>query len=100
MRVTFLPDGPEYRAGNLTVGFAARIDGENIDCAISAEALEDHFGAASLSASDLIGAFTRHRAAIENAAADLLTVMPTKRLLLRSGYFRAVSATRHDGART
>lgn len=45
MNIRFLPDAPDYRSTNLTIEFAALVDGRRVPCAISVEALEDHFGA-------------------------------------------------------
>lgn len=88
MRITFPLTAPEYRGSDLTVGFDARVDGRSIDCAISAEALEDHFGARSPASADLLDAFNRHRAEIQNTARDLLHLVETNELLLHSGHFR------------
>ncbi|MFM0511703.1 DUF1488 domain-containing protein [Paraburkholderia sp. RL17-373-BIF-A] len=96
MRITFPHTTPEYRGSNLTVGFDAQVDGKSIDCAISAEALEDHFGAASPSSTDLLDAFNHHRAEIENTARNLLHVVDTKQLLLHSGHFRVSLSGRSD----
>jgi hypothetical protein len=78
MHITFQTLPPEYRGWNLTVGFATRVNGEDIDCAVSAGALEHHFGAASSSASDLLGAFTQHPSQIEHMARNLLREVHTK----------------------
>ncbi|MEM5371430.1 DUF1488 domain-containing protein [Paraburkholderia azotifigens] len=88
MRITFPASAPEYRGWNLTVGFPARVDGQDVDCAISAEALEDHFGAPSPGATDLLDAFNAHRPEIEQAARRLLHTVHTTDLLLHSGHFR------------
>ncbi|MBB5495987.1 DUF1488 domain-containing protein [Paraburkholderia sp. MM5384-R2] len=96
MRITFPPTAPEYRGSNLTIGFDACVDGKSIDCAISAEALEDHFGAKSPSSADLLNAFTRHRSEIQNIARDLLHLVDTKQLLLHSGHFRFRLGARPD----
>jgi hypothetical protein len=96
MRITFSHTAPDYRGSNLTVGFEAQVDGKSIDCAISAEALEDHFGAASLSSTDLLNAFNHHRAEIENTARKLLHLVDTKQLLLHSGHFRFHFSGRSD----
>ena len=45
MEIRFPADAPAYRDSNLTVVFRALVDGETVPCAISVEALEDHFGA-------------------------------------------------------
>ncbi|CAN7783016.1 DUF1488 domain-containing protein [Caballeronia sp. LjRoot34] len=100
MHITFPSLPPEYRGWNLTVGFATRVDGEDIDCAVSAEALEDHFGAASSSAADLLDAFNQHRSQIERMARNLLREVHTKELLMRSGHFRFESERRLGDAKT
>ncbi|CAN7795550.1 DUF1488 domain-containing protein [Caballeronia sp. LjRoot34] len=100
MQITFPSLPPEYRGWNLTVGFATRVDGKDIDCAVSAEALEDHFGATSSSSTDLLDAFNRHRSQIERMARNLLREVHTKELLLRSGHFRFEADRTLGGAKT
>jgi len=68
--------------------FYANADGERIACTISAEALEDHFGAASSRDEDLRQAFEESRAAIQGAAEQLLIGVGRRPVMLRSGYFR------------
>jgi len=97
MHVTFPPSAPGYRGWNLTVGFAAWANGKDIDCAISAEALQDHFGAASPDASDLLGAVNQHRDEIERVARNLLHTLHTGQLLLHSGHFRFALDDRAGG---
>jgi hypothetical protein len=79
---------PEYCARDLIVAFAAEVDGARVQCAITAEALEDHFGAASLREDDLIAAFNSNRHPIEHAARRLLHEIGAKPVLMHSGYFR------------
>lgn len=50
---------------NTTVAFEVVVDGVRATCEISEEALQDHFGAVSRSAAELVRAFKEHRAAIE-----------------------------------
>jgi len=88
MSIQFPSSAPEFRGWNLTVGFAALVDGSPVDCAVSAEALEDHCGASSPGQADLLHAFTTHRAKIEDLARRLLQDSKCKRLLLHSGHFR------------
>jgi hypothetical protein len=64
------------------------VDDTRVQCAISAEALEDHFGAASLREEDLLAAFESNRRRIEHAARNLLNEIGAKPVLLHSGYFR------------
>lgn len=94
MRITFPPTPPVFRGSDLTVAFVACVDGKNVDCAISAEALEDHFGARSPSSADLLNAFRRHRTEIQNTARDLLDQVDTHQLRLHSGHFRFRPDTR------
>ena len=72
MNISF-PEGPlDYNADRLALTFTAIADSVSVECAITAEALEDHFGAASARDSDLLEAFRAHRSAIEKAAALLI----------------------------
>ncbi|MFC0397334.1 DUF1488 domain-containing protein [Paraburkholderia rhizosphaerae] len=88
MRVSFPLEAPTYLARDLAIAFPALVDGNPVQCAITAEALEDHFGAASLREPDLIGAFNAHRFEIEQAAQRMLDEVGGKPVLLHSGYFR------------
>ncbi|CAE6689389.1 hypothetical protein R69608_00674 [Paraburkholderia nemoris] len=88
MHITFPQERPQYGGPDPVLVFPAMINGERIRCAITAEALEDHFSAASLREDDLIGAFEAHRGAIEHAAQRMLGELGGKPVLLHSGYFR------------
>lgn len=88
MHITFPHERPQYCGPDLVLSFPALVNGERIQCAITAEALEDHFSAASPREDDLVGAFDAHRAAIEQAARRMLTEVGGKPVLLHSGYFR------------
>lgn len=88
MKLSFPPTPPEYHAYLLELGFPAMVDGTRVRCAITAEALEDHFGAASMREADLVAAFDAHRPAIEAAAARLLEATGGEPVVLHSGYFR------------
>jgi Protein of unknown function (DUF1488) len=79
---------PEYCARDLVLAFPALVDDHPVQCAITAEALEDHFGAHSLREDDLVGAFLAHRFEIETAARRLLDEVGAKPVLLHSGFFR------------
>ncbi|WP_323073758.1 DUF1488 family protein [Mycetohabitans endofungorum] len=102
MEITFLNTPPEFRGWNLTVGFTVRVDDQHVDCSISAEALENHFGAESTDPGELLAAFDRHRPAIEHAARHVLQGSYSNEILLRSGYLRfqqcreAARAARRD----
>ena len=88
MHIHFPQELPEYCGRDLIVAFPAVVDGEPIQCAITAEALEDHFGAQSLREDDLLAAFEAHRQEIERAAQRMLKEVGGKPVLLHSGYFR------------
>ncbi|MFM0472363.1 DUF1488 family protein [Paraburkholderia strydomiana] len=88
MNIHFPDECPEYCARDLVVAFPAQVDDTRVQCSISAEALEDHFGAASLREEDLLAAFGSNRRRIEHAARNLLNEIGAKPVLMHSGYFR------------
>ncbi|WP_321574897.1 DUF1488 family protein [Paraburkholderia franconis] len=88
MHISFPSCDPEYCARDLVLAFPALVDHQPVQCAITAEALEDHFGARSLREDDLISAFTAHRLEIERATQRMLNEVGGKPVLLHSGYFR------------
>ncbi|AFT89514.1 hypothetical protein BUPH_05575 [Paraburkholderia phenoliruptrix BR3459a] len=88
MKIYFPNESPEYCARDLVVAFPAEADGVPVQCAITAEALEDHFGAASLREEDLLAAFESNRRHIQQAATNLLEEIGPKPVLMHSGYFR------------
>lgn len=88
MKIHFPVERPEYCARDFVLAFPAEVDGVRVQCAITAEALEDHFGATSLREDDLITAFELNRHPIEHAARNLLNEIGAKPVLMHSGYFR------------
>lgn len=88
MQIAFPPQPPEYCARDLVVAFSALVDDRCVQCAITAEALEDHFGAPSLLERDLLDAFGAHRPAIEAMARRMLDEIGGRPVLLHSGHFR------------
>ncbi|RFU45293.1 DUF1488 domain-containing protein [Paraburkholderia sp. DHOC27] len=88
MHIHFPQESPEYCARDLVVAFTAVVDGAPVQCAVTAEALEDHFSAQSLREGDLLSAFDSHRRAIEHAAQRMLLEVGGKPVLLHSGCFR------------
>jgi len=95
MQIIFPKAVPEYSGRDLTLTFPVMVDGERVECTITAEALEDHFGAASSRAEDMLGAFDHHRDGIEAVARRLLFETRAQCLVLRSGYVRFVYAHAH-----
>ncbi|MEI6002836.1 DUF1488 domain-containing protein [Paraburkholderia bengalensis] len=88
MKISFPSCAPEYCAPDLALTFRALVDDRPVECSITAEALEDHFGARSPREEDLVRAFMAHRADIELAAQRLLNAVDGKPVTLHSGYFR------------
>ncbi|PRF31976.1 DUF1488 domain-containing protein [Burkholderia multivorans] len=88
MQISFPAELPAYCGLNPSLRFPALVNGTRVRCTITAEALEDHFHAASSREQDLVNAFCRHRPAIERAARCLLEEIGGRPVLLHSGYFR------------
>ncbi|MEX3955821.1 uncharacterized protein DUF1488 [Trinickia symbiotica] len=88
MQISFPQEPAEYCGRDLVLAFPALVDGERVQCAITAEALEDHFGAESLREDDVQRAFEVNRRAIEHAARKMLQELGKKPVLLHSGFFR------------
>lgn len=88
MPTIHFPQSEPFYTPNTTVAFEAVVDGVRATCEISEEALQDHFGAISRGAADLVRAFKQHRAAIEAIGhAKLPARLATGRGLLVSGDF-------------
>lgn len=87
MIIRFPADAPRYRGANLTVVFPALVDGARVPCAISVEALEDHFGAAPATRDAWMQAFDAGRAHIEAVARAHLELSNGSPVLLKSGHF-------------
>jgi hypothetical protein len=87
MEIRFPADAPAYRGSNLTVVFPALVDGEPVPCAISVEALEDHFGAYSEDLDGWMRAFDAGRTHIEAVAREHLQISNGTPVLLKSGHF-------------
>ncbi len=91
MKIDFPSDAPAYRDTNLTIVFAALVDGERVPCAISVEALEDHFGAQTFDSNGWIRAFDAGRPKIEAVAREHLQISNGMPVLLKSGHFPPAS---------
>ncbi|RQR57749.1 DUF1488 domain-containing protein [Burkholderia sp. Bp9002] len=85
--VTFPDVPPVFDGATLALRFVAEVDGTPVDCAITAEALEDHFGARSALEAELRAAFERGCARIRDACTELLADTEGG-VILHSGYFR------------
>lgn len=89
MNISFPRTAPLFDSESFTLVFPAVVDGAHIECGITAEALEDHFGAHSISEADLVKAFGVHRGVIEETAASLIEATRGAPVVLHSGVFRA-----------
>ncbi|WP_423396260.1 DUF1488 domain-containing protein [Burkholderia sp. LMG 21824] len=87
-RVTLVDESPVFDGAALQVCFVVDVDGEPQTCAITVEALEDHFGAQSALEADLRDAFEHGRARIEAVCAEVLAD-GNGGVVLHSGDFRA-----------
>ncbi len=87
MQIEFPASEPVYSDRNLTLVFAAGVDGQSVPCAISVEALEDHFGAEGCDRRAWFEAFVAGRAAIEATARRHLALNDGAPVLLKSGHF-------------
>lgn len=88
MKIDFPDELPQYCEPDLVLMFPASIDGKRVVCAITVEALEDHFGARSMRAEDAVQAFLHHRPRIEQAARAMLEEVGGAPVVLHSGFFR------------
>jgi hypothetical protein len=88
MHIQFSDDPPIYDGDDFALHFTALVDTQPVVCSISAEALEDHFGAASAREDDLLPAFERGRARIHAVCAEALDSNGGQSVVLRSGLFR------------
>ncbi|MFM0643510.1 DUF1488 domain-containing protein [Paraburkholderia bryophila] len=98
MQITFPDDKPAFDGANLVVRFMARVDGEVVSCAITAEALEDHFGAESALESALMSAFDKGRHRIRSVCAEALDLNAGEGVVLHSGLFRVEGMEPDRGA--
>lgn len=86
--VIYFSNKPATYTPNTTVAFPALVDGTEVACEISAEALTDHFEAISMRGVDLVAAFEAHRAEIEAMVRAVLPQrLPAGRCLLVSQDF-------------
>jgi hypothetical protein len=93
MNVTFPDREPVFDGENYEVHFLARVDDAEVECAITAEALEDHFGASSALEAALLEAFAQGRGRIEAICAQALEHNDGQPVILHSGVVRMLLAT-------
>jgi len=88
MKISFPPETPAYCESDPALAFPAVVNGIRLECSITAEALEDHFGAASIGKEDLQHAFDAHNHTIHVATRRILTELGAMPVVLHSSYFR------------
>ncbi|QEZ46677.1 DUF1488 domain-containing protein [Cupriavidus oxalaticus] len=87
-KIDFTGDVPEYCPTGPSLQCPVKVDGAPATYEITAEALEDHFGARSYRSEDLVPAFLRNRQDIERVAGALFEMTGAKHIVLHSGHFR------------
>jgi len=85
--VKFPDEAPVFDGANMLMRFVVDLDGEPVVCAITVEALEDHFGAESALEEALREAFERGRSRICAACAEAIRETGGS-VVLHSGRFR------------
>jgi hypothetical protein len=88
MKVNFADEAPQYDGANLLVNFVAQVDGAPVLCSITAEALEDHFGADSALEAAVLRAFEKGRTRIHPVCVKALSASGGAPVVLHSGFFR------------
>jgi hypothetical protein len=88
VRVTFADDAPAFDGAQMVVRFVANADGVPLSCAITAEALEDHFGAGSTLEAELLHAYAEGRDRIHAVCRRAIEESQGAAVVLRSGLFR------------
>lgn len=92
MHVAFSDRDPVYDGEDYEVRFLVWVDHAEVECAITAEALEDHFGASSALEGPLLEAFAQARGRIEAVCAQALERNGGQPVLLHSGVVRMLLA--------
>ena len=88
MRIIFSNDAPMFDGAQMVVRFIAIVDGVPVSCAITAEALEDYFGADSTLEAQLLRAFAQGRERIHEVCKRTIEQSGGAAVVLRSGLFR------------
>ncbi|CAN7611943.1 DUF1488 domain-containing protein [Trinickia sp. LjRoot230] len=88
MQVRFPDEAPVFDGAQMVVRFNAVVDGVQLACAITAEALEDHFGAPSPLEADILHAFDAGKERIRAVCARALEANNGAAVMLHSGLFR------------
>jgi hypothetical protein len=90
--IAFPGDPPVFDGARMMVDFVALVDAQRVVCSVSAEALEDHFGARSVLEDELLQAFERGRPRIQELARIALEENDGRPVVLHSGLFRIAAS--------
>lgn len=93
MDIFFPEEGPTFCGSPPEVRFIVLVDGEPVVCAVSAEALSDHFDAAGPFEEAMLAAFHAGRHKIFSVCRAALERSAGHPVILRSGIFRFASAS-------
>ena len=93
MEIFFLSDPPEFSGSPAEVRFHVTVDGARVRCAVSAEALLDHFNADGPFESALLSAFAQGQQQIFSVCRTALERSDGHPVVLRSGLFRFAKAS-------
>jgi hypothetical protein len=89
MIIHYADNALTFDGSSMRMHFVVECDGELLSCAITAEALEDHFGAESALEAALREAFERGRSRILAVCADAIKETGGS-VVLHSGSFRVL----------
>lgn len=95
MDIYFPDDPPEYSGSPPEVRFTVVVDGHPVACAVSAEALHDHFDAQGPFEETMLNSFRNGRRRIFSVCRVALERSAGHPVVLRSGLFRFASAAGH-----
>jgi hypothetical protein len=100
MHIFFPDEKAQFSGTPPEIRFVVEVDGERVLCAISAEALHDHFAAAGPFEDALLASFKRGRHRIFSVCRIALEQNAGSPVVLRSGVFRFADAAGHLDATT
>jgi len=88
MRIDYPNDEPVFDGAQMVVRFSVSVDGVPLACAVTAEALEDHFGASSPLPEHILAAYHEGIERIRSVCTRAIEANDGAAVVLRSGLFR------------
>ena len=92
MKIEFPQGQRVWNGTEMQVDFPVTIDSNDVLCSISAEALEDHYGARSALEDDVLGAFDQQAGRIQAVCRQAIEGNDGQPVVLRSGLIRLINA--------